>query len=66
MSKETIKRALFRAAYSFGAGAIGAFALVPINLEDPKRYLVCLGVGMVAGGLMGLQKLVKGYITYDR
>lgn len=66
MTKETIKRALIRAAYSFGAGALGAFALIPVDIENPKRYVISLGIGMISGGLMGLQKLVKGYITYDK
>lgn len=48
----------------FGAG--GAFVFIPINLDDPKKYFTALGVGMFAGALMGLKKLIKGYIKYDK
>lgn len=66
MSKETLKRAGTRALYAFVTGAGGAFVVMPVNLEEPKRYLLSLAVGMLTGGLMGLQKLVKGYLSYDK
>jgi len=65
-SKETLKRAVYRGLLAMVAGAAGAFVFIPVNLEDPKRYLVSLSVGMIAGALMGLQKLIKGYIKYDK
>jgi hypothetical protein len=66
MTRETLKRGFYRALLAFIAGSAGAFAVIPVNLEDPKRYLTVLFVGMVAGGLMGLQKLISGYLKYDR
>lgn len=65
LSKETIKRTLRRAGSAFVTGAIAAFALVPVDLSEPKRYVIVLGIAMIAGGLMGLQKLVTGYLKYD-
>jgi len=65
MSKETLKRALMRALLAFITGSLSAFAMMPVNLDDPKRYFTALVVGMIAGGLMGLQKLIKGTIKYD-
>jgi hypothetical protein len=66
MTKETVKRGFYRAVLAFIAGSAGAFVMIPVNLDDPKRYITSLLVGMVAGGLMGLQKLISGYIKYDR
>jgi len=66
MSKETLKRSLLRALSAFIYGAGSAFVVLPVNLEDPKKYLVALSIGLVAGGLMGLQKFVAGYLKYDR
>jgi len=65
-SRETIRRAFYRAIEAMIFGAGGAFVFIPINLDDPKKYFTALGVGMFAGALMGLKKLIKGYIKYDK
>lgn len=65
MSKETIKRALNRAGLAMLLGAAGAFVSVPVNLEEPKKYLTILLFAVITGALMGLQKLVSGYVKYD-
>ena len=66
LSKETIRRGALRAFSAFCWGAISAFAVIPINLDEPEKYLIAVTVGMVAGGLMGLQKLITGWAKYDR
>jgi len=65
VSRETLKRGLLRALSAFLYGASTAFVVIPVNLEDPKKYLIALTIGAISGGLMGLQKLVAGYIKYD-
>jgi|TARA_R100001530_G_C4320725_1_gene155679 ammonia channel protein AmtB len=66
MTKETLKRGAYRALYGLVAGALAAFVTIPVNLADYKTYLSALAVGMIAGALMGLQKVVSGYLKYDK
>lgn len=66
ISNETIKKTFLRILYSGIAGALSAFVLMPINLEEPQKYLYALIIGMGTGFLMGLQKAISGYIKYDR
>lgn len=66
MSKETLKRGLLRAASAFLWGSASAFVAIPVDLTEPKRYIIALVVGSIAGGLMGLQKMISGYLKYDR
>ena len=65
-SKETLIRALQRAGWAAGVGALSAFTTVPVVLDDPKIYLVVLAAAMLTGALMGLQKVISGYVKYDR
>ena len=65
-SKITIKKALLRALYAAVAGGVSGFVIVPVALEDPKKYLIALSLAVLSGSLMGLQKFVSGYLKYDR
>lgn len=65
-SKTTILKALYRAAYAAIAGALVSFAMIPVDLSDPKSYARTLIFGALTGALMGLQKLIKGYFQYDK
>ena len=65
-TKETLLRALKRAGWAMLMGAGAAFVSVPVDLSEPKSYLVVVSVSLIAGALMGLQKLVSGYIKYDK
>ena len=65
-SKTTLKKAVERAVWTMVMGSAGAFVMIPINLEEPKRYLTALSIGMIAGALMGLKKFIKGYTIYDK
>jgi len=65
-SLETIKRSLIRVRTAGIVGAISAFAIIPINLENGKNYWYTLRIAMLTGFLMGLQKFVRGYLKYDR
>ena len=64
-SMETVKRSLMRAGIAGLVGAISAFAILPINLENSKTYFITLGIAMLSGFLMGLQKFVSGWVKYD-
>jgi len=64
-TRETIKRALQRALWAVVLGAGSAFAALPVNLEEPKKYMVVLAFALATGALMGLQKLISGYVKYD-
>ena len=64
-SKITLKKALLRALYAAVAGGLSGFVVVPIAIEDPKKYLVALSLAVLSGSLMGLQKFVSGYLKYD-
>lgn len=66
ISKETVSKALLRALYAMLGGAAAAFVVLPVDLTDPKRYFLSLFAGMIAGALLGLQKFIKGYLTYDK
>lgn len=65
-SIETYKQALWRALEAGVSGALFAFTLIPINLDNPKKYLIALLIGLGTGFLTGLQKFVKGYLKYDK
>lgn len=65
-SKETFKRALLKAWKAGLMGALAAFASLPINLNSPSGFLRILIIGLCTGFLVGLQKLVSGYLKYDR
>ncbi len=65
LSSTTIKKSLYRAAKAAAIGALAAFVAVPVDLSDPKKYVIVLSVAMITGALMGLQKLSSGYIKYD-
>lgn len=65
ISKETIKRALWRFLEGGLLGAAMAFVVIPVDLGEPKRYLLALSVGLPVGFLMGVKKAVKGYCLYD-
>jgi len=62
---ETLKRSLLRALWSGIMGALSAFVLIPIMLENPKQYLTVLVLGLATGFLSGLQKFISGYVKYD-
>lgn len=64
-TKETIIRALKRALWAMIMGAGSAFVALPVNLEEPKKYVVVLLMAVATGSLMGLQKLISGYVKYD-
>lgn len=67
LSSETVKRALFRAASAFLSGAVAVFAVFPIlDVNEPKKLLIALGIAMFLGGIHGLQKLLSGYFKYDK
>lgn len=66
ISKETIKRALIRVGVVAVTVAASTFITVPIDVENPKKYVVILLTSFIAGFLAGLQKLVSGYIKYDK
>lgn len=66
MSKETIKHALLRALSAMIMGAASSFAVITVNLDEPKKYFISLAIGMLAGALMGLQKAISGWIKYDK
>jgi len=63
---ETLKRAIQRALIAGIVGAISAFAIIPVNLENGRTYIYTLGIAMLSGFLMGLQKFVSGYLKYDK
>jgi len=65
-SWETLKRTLLRVVSAFVIGALSAFVIVPVELENPKKYAAVLFIAAITGGLMGLQKFVSGYLKYDR
>ena len=65
-SKETIKRALYRALSAMLVGMGSAFVAIPVNLEEPRKYITILSVGLITGALMGLKKFIVGYIKYDK
>lgn len=65
-SWETLKRALLRALWAFVGGALAAFTIVPVDLENPEKYAAVLLIAVITGGLMGLQKYIGGYIKYDK
>ena len=65
ISKTTVLKGLHRALTAFVIGAASAFAMMPVNLDNPERYITALIVGMIGGGLMGVQKLINGYVRYD-
>ena len=64
-TKQTLKRALYRALWAGITGALSAFVFLPVNFEEPKKYITVLCIGMLAGFVMGVQKFVKGWIKYD-
>lgn len=64
-SRETIKRGLFRATWGMVAGAGAAFVATPVDLTQPKAYLAVLALSALTGAIMGLQKVVKGWLKYD-
>jgi hypothetical protein len=64
-SWETIKHSLWRALESGVSGALFSFTMIPINLNEPKKYLIALVIGLGTGFLTGLVKFVKGYYKYD-
>lgn len=66
VSKLTLKKAFERALEAFAFGALSAFALIPFDPAEPKKYLYALLVGLVSGGIMGLRKFVSGYLEYDK
>ena len=66
ISTETLKRSLIRMLEAGLIGALAAFVAIPVNLDKPKNYLTALGVGMLAGCIQGLKKLISGYINYDK
>lgn len=66
ISKETIIRALTRVGVVALTTAVATFVATPINIEEPKKYLIILGASFLSGFLAGLQKLVSGYIKYDK
>ena len=65
MSKETLKRALFRGLYIALGTAFSAWALIPINLNDPKKYLYASLIALASGFIAGTHKALKGYFKYD-
>jgi len=65
-SKETVKRSLLKALKAGLMGALAAFASLPINLNSLSGFLRILIIGLCTGFLVGLQKLVSGYLKYDR
>lgn len=65
-SKETLKRAVLRAVSVAITGALSGFVIVPVALEEPKKYATVLLLAMLTGALVGLQKYIKGYIKYDK
>ena len=66
ISRLTLKKAFERALEAFAFGALSAFALIPFDPSEPKRYIYALLTGLLAGGVMGLRKFVSGYFKYDR
>jgi hypothetical protein len=64
-SKETLVRSTKRALHAGMMGALSGFVGMPINLTDPKKYLLALLIGIGTGFLVGIQKLISGYIKYD-
>lgn len=65
-SKETVKRSLLKALKAGYMSALASFVTIPVNLSDPKKYFYALFIGVLTGFLVGLQKLVSGYLKYDR
>ena len=64
-SKETLKRSFFKALKAGYMGALASFVALPVNLNDPKKYFYAVLIGMATGFLVGLQKLISGYLKYD-
>ena len=46
-------------------GALASFVALPVNLNHPKKYFYAVLIGMATGFLVGLQKLISGYLKYD-
>lgn len=69
VTKETVLRACARAVHAFITGALGSFAVINFVVADfsePKKLLYSVVGGMIVGGLQGLQKLISGYLKYDK
>lgn len=64
-SVETYKQAIIRALEAGLTSSLVVFAFMPINLDDPMKFLKALGIGMIAGFLVGIQKFIRGYFKYD-
>ena len=64
-SKKTLIKAGQRMIYVSIASALTTWALLPINLENPKQYLYASLVALITGFLLGLQKAITGYLKYD-
>ena len=65
-SIETLKRAALRALWVALLSAMASWALLPINLDNPKLYLIASLLALVIGFLEGLRKFITGYIKYDK
>lgn len=69
VTKETVLRACARLVHAFVTGALGSFVVfnfLPVDFSEPKKMLYAVAAGMIVGGLQGVQKLVSGYIKYDK
>jgi len=67
-SKETLKRALFRALSTIVGSGLAMAALVvfaPNTFADFKQYGVSVSFAFCVGAVMGFWKFVSGYTKYD-
>ena len=69
LSKETIKKGLYRALKGFVVSGISAiFLTMPSNFEnftDIKTWLGIAFFAFISGGLLGLEKVWSGFRKYD-
>ncbi len=70
LSKETIKKGLYRALKGFVVSGISAALLTMpgnfTNFTDIKAWLGIAFFAFISGGLLGLEKLWNGYNKYDK
>lgn len=64
-SRETLVRTAKRTLSAGFMSALTTFVLIPVNLNEPKKYIYSVILGCVSGFLQGVVKFISGYIKYD-
>ena len=67
ISKETLKRSLYRVLLVGLIGMATVFVSIPTDqLLNPKQFGKIILLGLLAGFIGGVQKAINGYIKYDK